>query len=125
MTTTYPSLPITDETLSTVSALATDWRADRDWRVFENACRIVARANDGDVDPNLVRAELTDSWGGLAIDPQRYSAFWSAATRPKASRRHPERVPFLSFSGWTINDDAASGNRGKPIRTRKIRGARA
>lgn len=113
--TTYPSHAIQGTTLATVDAVASDWRADRDWRVFENACRIVARANGGDVDPNLVRAELTDEWGDLAIrSPRRYSSFWHRASG---------KAGFLVAAGWVLNDDVKAGNGGKPLRRYSLKAA--
>lgn len=125
---TFPSEPISDDTFARVSLIGTDWRADRDWRIFEFACRLVARQHDGQVDPNHVREELTDQWGDLQIDPQRYASFWGLATRPSCGRPRkgrPVRTPFLDNVGWGINHDKGSRNEGKPIRIRALRKAAA
>lgn len=121
---TFPSAPIDGEALATVRLVGEDWRADVDWKVFVSACRLIANENGGIVDPNKVRAELTDFYGELTIDPQRYAAFWGLATRkpPKKARKgSADRSPFLDNDGWTINDDTKGKNAGKPIRLRRLR----
>lgn len=121
---TFPSAPIEGDTLATVRMIGNDWRSDVDWKVFVSACRLIARENDGVVDPNKVRVELTDFYGDLLIDPQRYASFWGLATRkpPKRVRRgQPDRAPFLDNIGWTINEDTKGKNAGKPLRLRRLR----
>lgn len=119
---TFPSAPTAGDTLTRVKTLANDWLADQDWRRFTVACLIIANANDGEVDPNKVRAYLTNAAGELSIKPSRYSSFWGTAT---ATKGKPGRKPFLDNidgpEGWTLNTDHAGGNAGKPIRLRRLR----
>lgn len=110
----FPSEPIEGDTKATVELVANDWMADRSWRLFEASCRYAAEYHDGLVDPNLVRADLTNHNGDLCIEPRRYSAFWSRAA---------SKSGFLTADGWTINDDVKGGNRGKPLRRYRLRTA--
>lgn len=108
---TYPSAPIEGDTKATVDLVANDWRSDEDWREYERAVRWVASLDNGIVDPNAVRHELTNVYG-LTIEPRRYSAFWSRAAGKNG---------FLVADGWVVNDDVAGGNRGKPLRRYRLR----
>lgn len=105
----FPSSPITGETAATVELVGNDWRADEDWRRFKDACREAARRSlaGNHVDPNEVRAILTDSAGRLRVNPRRLSAFYHRAAG---------KGGFLRFSHWGINDDAKGRNKGKPAR---------
>src|SRR5688572_26354304 len=102
----YPSEPITGETRATVDLVADDWRSAEDWERFTNCCLMAADLSiDNVVDPNYIRAMLTNEYG-LTIEPRRYSAFWHRA----ASKKHG----FLVADGWVTNTDHAGGNAGKP-----------
>lgn len=105
------SAPISGETKAVVEMVGNDWRADEDWKKFEIACRVVAKAWRGQIDPNRVRRFVTNRHG-LVIEPRRYSAFWSKAA---------SKGGFLVKDGWTLNDDVKGGNRGKPQRTYRLR----
>lgn len=109
----FPSSPIEGETKATVELVAQDWRADEDWHLFHQACLTVA-AWDGVpyVDPNEVRAELSNEYG-LTIEPRRYSSFWHRASRGKDA--------FLVADGWVVNNDAHGKNQGKPLRRYRLR----
>lgn len=121
---TFPSAPISGDTLATVQLVGGGREADLDWQTFEFHCVEVASRNEGEVNPNLVRESMTDEWGDLCIDPQRYASFWGLATRPKPRRPRkgrPVRTPFLVNVGWTINGDKGARNAGKPLRLRRLR----
>lgn len=106
------SEPIAGETAATVELVGSDWRAEEDWRRFEAACEFVQTDAFGVVDPNAVRAHLSNKFG-LTIEPRRYSAFWSRASRGKDA--------FLVADGWVTNTDAKGRNQGKPLRRYKLR----
>jgi hypothetical protein len=106
----FPSSPIAGETAATVGLVGEDWRAEEDWRRFENACRAVAK--DGwlaVVDPNDVRAHLDGQ-----IEPRRLSAFYHRAAGKNG---------FLDFWEWGVNQDAKGRNQGKPCRIYRLREA--
>lgn len=118
------SEPISGETKATVELVGNDWGADEDWQRFVAACyeatilrtRELGQGEYADiscVDPNEVRALLTNGYG-LTIEPRRYSAFWSRAAGKNG---------FLVADGWVTNDDAKGGNRGKPLRRYRLRSA--
>lgn len=108
-----PSEPVTGATRDKVSLVAHDWLSDEDWRRFTTACLDSVQVL-GYVDPNRVRASLTNEYG-LVVEPRRYSSFWLRAASKKAG--------FLVADGWVINDDHASGNAGKPARRYSLRSA--
>lgn len=120
--TTYPSAPISGDTLDKTRLIATDWQADDEWTLFADTCRIAA-STDGVVDKNTVRDLLRQPNGELAIKSTRLGPFYSVAAASKPSRMHPERVPFLDVDGWNINDDKTSGNAGKPQTLYRLRKA--
>jgi hypothetical protein len=97
---------------SLLDLIATDplHRGDRE-RV-EAAIREDASAHSGHVDPNRVRAALSNTHG-LDVYPRVMSATYSAL------RRAGVIVP----DGWTVNTDRAGGNAGKPARTYRLVGA--
>lgn len=65
-----------------------------------------AREHGGRVDPNRVRARLSDE-NGLQVPPRMLSATYSAM----ASRGELSSLGFIG-----VNDDHAGGNAGKPQR---------
>lgn len=71
---------------------------------IEAAIRAVAAA-DGEVTANTVRARLTGPHG-LTVYPRVIGAVFSALVRSRVLRQ----------VGWTVSDDLASRNRGKPQR---------
>ncbi|WP_309132673.1 DNA methyltransferase [Brevibacterium sp.] len=75
-----------------------------DQRRIEAAMRMVARANDGFLDPNKVRDALTNQHG-LTVDPRVLSARYSALAGRKVIKR----------AGSIRNLDAAGRNQGKPM----------
>ncbi|WP_430600299.1 hypothetical protein [Brevibacterium sp. K72] len=76
----------------------------RDQKRIEAAMRAVARADDGFLDPNKVRAELTNEYG-LTVNPRVLSARYRLL--------HRRRV--IVHAGTTKNQDVAGGNHGKPM----------
>ena len=109
----FPSEPITGETRAAVELVSQDWRADEDWRRFKAACMSAAHRSiaGNHVDPNDVRAVLTNDYG-LTIEPRRYSAFWARAAGKNG---------FLDADGWVINNDSHGRNQGKPLRRYRLR----
>lgn len=76
----------------------------RDQKRIEAAMRKVARADDGFLDPNKVRAELTNQYG-LTVNPRVLSARYRLL--------YQRRV--IVHAGTTRNQDVAGGNHGKPM----------
>jgi hypothetical protein len=109
---TFPSTSISGDTEATVSLVASDWRAEDDWRRFRFACAEAALNTEQTVDPNDVRRLLTNEYG-LTIEPRRYSAFWHRAAG--------KRDGFLVADGWVVNEDHAGKNAGKPLRRYRLR----
>lgn len=108
----FPSAPIEGETEATVELVGRDWRADEDWRRFEQVVRGVAAMHGGEVDPNRVRGGLSLMRGDLTINPRRLSAFYHRAAGKNG---------FLEFSHWGTNQDHKGRNAGKPARIYKLR----
>lgn len=106
-----PTAPMDADTRDRVHLVAHDWRAEEDWRKFHAACMDVSVNAEQTVDPNKVRALLTNAHG-LVIESRRYSAFWNRAAG---------RDGFLDAVGWVTNDDTRAGNRGKPTRLYALR----
>lgn len=91
--------------LETVSNGPESWRiAERD-RVI--AAMSVAYERDGLINPNRVRALLTNATGELDCNPRVISATYSSL-RQRGVIRH---------IGWTTSTDVHGGNAGKPART--------
>lgn len=72
---------------------------------IHDAIYVCAFRNGWIVDPNHVRAELTNEHG-LTVNPRRLSATYSKL-------RHDGTLQPIS---WTTNDDVHGGNAGKPLR---------
>lgn len=106
----FPSGLMPESTAGVVDLVGNDPTANRDWERFEQACRIAAD-EEGVVDPNDVREELSNAYG-LTIPPQYYSAFWR--------RARGKRDGFMEIHGWTVNGDTEGGNGGKPLRLYKL-----
>lgn len=75
-----------------------------DHKRIDAAVRKVARANEGLVDPNLVRDELTSKWG-LTVEPRVLSARYMFLRGRK----------IIDRAGTIVNRDAAGRNQGKPM----------
>lgn len=76
---------------------------------FRAACKRVADSHGGDVDPNLVRAELIDD---PDYDPRQYAALWAPACgRSGFLRKTDVRVP--------ICGQGSRGNSGKDVPLRR------
>lgn len=75
-----------------------------DQKRVEAAMRQVALANDGVIDPNLVRDQLTGAHG-LVVTPQVIGARYMALRRGKIIER----------LDTTVNRDCGGRNQGKPM----------
>jgi len=70
------------------------------------AMEVVAGANDGLIDPNIVRRTLTNPvTGALDVNPQVLAATYSSL----------RQRGFLRRVGWVDSDDVRGGNQGKRI----------
>lgn len=81
----------------------------RDQRRIDTAVRTVARREAGFVDPNMVRAELTNEHG-LVVNPRVLSARY----------RKLLHRGVITPAGTTTNLDIAGGNHGKPMRLYEV-----
>ena len=106
---TTPTLP---DQGSLLDLIASDPVHRDDRARVEAAIRGDAASHSGHIDPNRVRALLTNDYG-LDVYPRVLSATYSAL------RRAGVIVP----DGWTVNTDRAGGNAGKPARTYRWVGA--
>ena len=96
-------------TVEAVTALITaDPSHAEDVQTVIDAIEMVARDNDGQVDPNAVRRLLP-----AHVHPQTIGAVYNQLT----SRGRLERI------GWTTNEDRAGRNYGKPLALYELREA--
>ena len=79
--------------------------AERDRAHIVAAMVAAAELDHGTVDPNRVRALLSNDHG-LTVAPRMLSATYS----------HLRREGVLTPVGWTTNRDVRGGNAGKPLR---------
>lgn len=77
---------------------------------FRGACRAVAEAHDGWVDPNKVRARLL-SGDTLDIEPRKYAALWSTACAKDGYLDKTNVLVPITGVGSTGN-----GNKSVPLR---------
>lgn len=75
-----------------------------DHKRIDAAMRKVARANEGFLDPNKVRAELTNKFG-LTVEPRVLSARYM----------YLRGRNIITRAGTIVNLDAAGRNQGKPM----------
>ena len=102
-----PKLTAMDaDTYDVLSLIADDPRHNDDYVRFLAACRLCADPS-GRVDPNHVRARLSNRWG-LTIEPRRYAAFWAKACGPLG--------PMLKLPEWVADDQPGNRNKMLPLR---------
>lgn len=75
-----------------------------DHKRIDAAMRKVARENEGFLDPNKVRTELTNKWG-LTVAPRVLSARYACL--------HGRKI--IARAGTVVNADVAGRNQGKPM----------
>lgn len=75
----------------------------RDQKRIDAAMKAVARADDGFLDSNKVRAELTNEYG-LTVNPRVLSARYSQMRARRIIKR----------AGTIVNRDSRGRNQGKP-----------
>lgn len=75
---------------------------------FRDACRSVASTHNGDVDPNLVRAQLLNH---PDYEPRRYSAQWAPACGRDGFLAKTDRLVPISGEGSRGNS-----NKSVPLR---------
>ena len=81
----------------------------RDRRRIVAAILADALAHSGLVNPNRVRAALTNKHG-IDVYPRLIGATYNGLTR----------AGILAFEGWTTSDDHRGGNAGKPARCYRL-----
>ena len=103
-----PSSPVDTGTASLLDLIASDDIHAADRAKVDAAIRQVPDEHGGQVDPNRVRALLTNEHG-LTVYPRLLSARYSVLAR----------AGVLVADGWTENRDRAGRNAGKPQRVWK------
>ena len=103
--TTYPSAPVDQPTADTLDLLNLDPTHRTDRQIIVDVIETVAARGGGDVDPNVLRGELT----GLVQPNVIGSTINSLA-----------RSGHLVATGWTVTTGSTSGNSGKPCRTYRL-----
>ena len=103
--TTYPSAPVDQPTQDTLALMRLDPRHNTDRQIICDVIETVAARGGGDVDPNVLRGELT----GLVQPNVIGSTINSLA-----------RSGHLVATGWTVTTGSTSGNSGKPCRTYRL-----
>ena len=101
--------PMDAGTASTLEVVDADWRRERDREQIDQAIVRIAMKHGGIVNPNLVRAELTNEHG-LTVNPRALSARYSALAKAGV---------LVETGQYVENTDVAGGNAGKPIRLRR------
>lgn len=105
------------ETVERVTVVDKDWRRERDRDRIDQAIQRVAARHGGLVDPNHIRAELTNEHG-LTVNPRALSARYMALTHAGVLVWEPDDP-----RAWSINDDVRGGNAGKWQKVRRWVGA--
>ena len=101
-----------DTQLDLLAAVGYHPRHDADRARIIAAIRDDATAHGQTVDPNRVRASLTNEYG-LTVHPRMLSAQYGVL-----KARH-----MIEPGEWTVNTDTRGGNAGKPLRTYRWVGA--
>ena len=95
---------------SLLDLIATDFAHRDDRAKVESAIRADAALHSGEINPNRVRAALTNDYG-LTVYPRVLSAVYSSLAR----------AGVIEHAGWTENTDRRGGNAGKPARLWRLR----
>lgn len=107
-----PSAPVDQHTADVLALMRVDPIHDRDRARIIAAILSDAVSHRGMVDPNRVRAALTDRHGDLTVNPPVVGATYHGLARKSVI------VP----AGWVVNNDR-SGNAGKPARLYRLSSA--
>lgn len=108
-----PSAPVDDRTASLLALLEGDPIHSDDRRRVVEAIQQAARDDMFDrVDPNAVRALLTDEHGNSTV----YPACIGAVVQSLARRG------VLRADGWVVTTGSRSGNNGRPARRYRLTG---
>jgi hypothetical protein len=98
-----------NEQASLLDLIASDPIHRDDRAKVEAAIREDAALHFGEINPNRVRAALTNQYG-LMVYPRVLSATYSALAS----------AGVIEHDGWTTNTDRRGGNAGKPARLWKL-----
>lgn len=112
-TTLVAPAPIPERAPAALHAVPRTPAASDDRKVIEAALRADAAAHEGVIDPNRVRAALADHRAAFADDPVRAKAFARLLSATYGALAADGRLESLGYIGR--NDDAAAGNKGKPM----------
>lgn len=96
---------VDDDTASILELVAGDRIHERDRERVVEAILTAAREHDGNVDPNVVRSQITGN-----PYPRVIGAVYAALRRAKV----------LEPIGWTTSTDTAGHNAGKPVRVYRL-----
>lgn len=105
-----PATGVDAKTASLLQLVAGDHIHAADRRKIAHAIVAEANSNAGRVDPNRLRARLTDEHGNLIVYPRVIGATVQALTVKGA----------LSPVGWVTCSGSTSGNNGKPQRVYRL-----
>lgn len=92
-----------------LALIADDPIHSTDRATVEAAIREDAARHDGHIDPNRVRALLTNAHG-LTVYPRVIGATYSAL----------RQAGVIVADGWTVSTDTNGGNAGKPARLYRL-----
>lgn len=101
-----PHAPVDPRTAALLDLIAGDPRHEGDRAEIVRAILETARENAGRVDPNRLRAKLTNEWGSTV-----YPACIGATVNALARRG------VLHFDRWVITEGSETGNNGRPARS--------
>ncbi len=102
---TFPSAPVDADTAATLQLVDGDPLHQADRARVDEAIRTIAAADGGVIDPGKVRRLLTNE-AGLSVYPRVLSARYFAL----------RRAGVIEPAGWTVSDDRAGRNAGRPAR---------
>lgn len=98
--------PQPDPELQTkLDVIVNDTVHDQDRQIVLDAIMQDANGHDWNIDPNRVRAALTNRYG-LIVTPQVIGAVYNQLRARK----------IIEATGWVLSTDKAGGNSGKPVR---------
>ena len=103
--TTYPSAPVDQPTADALDLLNFDPTHRTDRQIICDVIETVAARGGGDVDPNVLRSELTGR-----VQPNVIGATVHSLARSG----------HLVATGWTVTTGSTSRNSGKPCRTYRL-----
>lgn len=106
-----PSMPVDAERRAILELIAGDDTHRRDRALIVEAIVYAAAHNGGRIDPNLVRARLTNPDSGeLDVYPRVIGAVYNSLSANGV----------IQADGWTTSKDRKGGNYGKPARLYRL-----